>query len=197
MERLLSPMNTRLVVNDSLGIAIPDVTDGDIRWVSSLLGLPGIAFFGHDGTDPRQVVLKSMEPMDVAACPGSGKTTLLVAKLAILAEKWRYRTRGICVLSHTNAARNEIETRLGNVSAGRRLLSYPHFIGTIHGFVNDFLAVPWLRSQGYPIKMIDTDICLERRWRALSFATRSGLQSNGHEPSVLVVKSPDFSVGDA
>ncbi|MBE3037709.1 MAG: UvrD-helicase domain-containing protein [Chloroflexi bacterium] len=136
-----------------------------------------------------------MESIDVAACPGSGKTTLLVAKLAILAEKWRYSTRGICVLSHTNAARNTIETGLGNTNAGRCLLSYPHFIGTIHSFVNEFMALPWLRSKGYPIKMIDTDICLKRRWCALPYKFRTALENNRYGASVLSITSPDFCVG--
>jgi hypothetical protein len=173
----------------------PEVTDGDIRWVSSLLNLRSDAFCGKDGKDPRKTVLKSMEPMDVAACPGSGKTTLLVAKLAILAEKWRYRTRGVCVLSHTNAAREEIETKLGGTMGGRRLLSYPHYIGTIHGFVNEFLARPWLRSHGYRVKMINTEICLNRRWNSLPVATRRALETNGHDSSILTVKSTDFGVG--
>ena len=96
--------------------------------------------------------------MDVSACPGSGKTTLVVAKLAILARKWPHRTRGICVLSHTNVAREQIERRLGNTVVGQRLLSYPHFIDTIHGFVNRFLALPWLYSNGFPSPTIDDNV---------------------------------------
>ncbi|MDD4929795.1 MAG: UvrD-helicase domain-containing protein [Gallionella sp.] len=137
---------------------LPTVTDEDIYRASRLLDLPTTAFYGTDGSDPRQNVLKCMDSVDVAACPGSGKTTLLVAKLAILAEKWQYRTRGICVLSHTNAARHEIEKYLGNTATGRRLLGYPHYIGTIHGFVNEFLALPLLRSRGYSTTRFDTDI---------------------------------------
>ena len=136
----------------------PTITDADICRATRLLGLPVDAFYGPDGTDKRQEVLKCMDSIDVAACPGSGKTTLLVAKLAILAEKWPYRTRGICVLSHTNAARHEIEKHLGNTSVGRRLLGYPHYIGTIHGFVNEFLALPLLRSRGYSSTRFDSDI---------------------------------------
>jgi hypothetical protein len=173
----------------------PAVTDEDICRASRLLGLPLDAFYGPDGTDHRQEVLKCMGSIDVAACPGSGKTTLLVAKLAILAEKWQYRTRGICVLSHTNAARHEIEKHLGNTSSGRRLLGYPHYIGTIHGFVNEFLALPLLRSCGCTIKMIDTDVCHRRRWYSLPLKTRSALEHNNHGPSVLSVKTPDFGVG--
>jgi len=174
----------------------PEITDEDIRWAARLLGLADDAFHATNGSKPRLDVLKCMDNMDVAACPGSGKTTLLVAKLAILANKWEYRTRGICVLSHTNAARREIEERLGCTAVGRQLLAYPHYIGTIHGFVDAFLALPWLRSQGYPITMINTDLCLERRWRSLPIRTRSGLERNHHNRSVLTIKSPAFDVGE-
>ncbi len=150
----------------------PDIKDEDIVWAADLLGLPDKAFHGKDGDNPRQEVLKSMQTTDVAACPGSGKTTLLVAKLAILANKWRYRTRGICVLSHTNAARHEIENRLGNTGPGRRLLSYPHFVGTIHGFVNQFLALPWLRSQGHRAIQFSTEISGSKLWRLSGHGSR-------------------------
>jgi DNA helicase-2/ATP-dependent DNA helicase PcrA len=55
-------------------------------------------------------------------------------KLAILARKWRHPTSGICVLSHTNVAREEIQSRLGRTPVGQHLLHYPHFIDTIHTF---------------------------------------------------------------
>jgi hypothetical protein len=44
------------------------------------------------------------------------------------------------------------------VDIGQRLLSYPHFIETIHSFVNRFLATPWLLSKGYRILAIDNEI---------------------------------------
>ena len=130
---------------------IPEVTDADIDSVCELMGL--------DGFDaPRRAFLKRGTTVDVSACPGSGKTTLIVAKLAMLAAKWPHRTRGICVLSHTNVAREQIEHRLGRTMVGQRLLSYPHFIDTIHGFVNRFLALPWLYSNGYSSPTIDDDV---------------------------------------
>lgn len=180
---------SKLVLN------LPEITDVDICWAANHLGLKENAFHGVDGADPRSRVLKSMESLNVAACPGSGKTTLLVAKLAILAENWPHRTRGICVLSHTNQAREVIEAKLGNTKAGRNLLSYPHYIGTIHGFVNEFLALPWLRSLGYSIKVIDTDICQRRRWYGLPRNIRESL-GNRHSQNILHISSPDFSVGD-
>ena len=43
-------------------------------------------------------------------------------------------------------------------AVGARLLAYPHFIGTIHGFVDRFLALPALRSLGLTVDVIDDDI---------------------------------------
>jgi len=130
---------------------MPDVTDGDIDWVCALMGLDPF-------DEPRREFLKRRTTVDLSACPGSGKTTLIVAKLAILARKWPHRTKGICVLSHTNVAREQIEHRLGRTVVGQRLLGYPHFIDTIHGFVNRFLALPWLYSNDYPSPIIDDDV---------------------------------------
>lgn len=146
-------------IND---FAFPHIEDEDIDWVC------GPDHLDLDSFDkPRRDFLKSDKTLDVEACPGSGKTTLLVAKLAILVKKWTYRTRGICVLSHTNVAREEIEKRLGRTAVGQRLFAYPHFIGTIHGFVNQFLAIPWVRSNGFPIVAIDDEICTNVRRKKL------------------------------
>lgn len=172
------------------------VSDDDIAWVCNLLKLPSTAFCGEDGNDPRLEILKSNETLDVEACPGSGKTTLLVAKLAVLARKWTSSKRGLCVLSHTNVARREIERRLGNTTEGKRLLSYPHFIGTIHGFVNEFLAIPWLRSKPFPIRMIDNEVCQTKRWRKLPIRTQRALEYKHHNQTILRIQNVDFSIGD-
>jgi len=154
-------------VLDAREFRAPPVIDADVSWACSVLALPRTAFSGPDGSDPRLDVLKHGDSLDVEACPGSGKTTLLVAKLAILARKWTDRRRGICVLSHTNVARLGIEEKLGHTEVGERLLSYPHFVGTIHSFVDEFLALPWLRSLGYPVRVVDTDLCTQHRHRLL------------------------------
>ncbi|GGA23790.1 DNA helicase [Amylibacter cionae] len=87
--------------------------------------------------------------MDVQACPGSGKTTLVATKLILLAQKWEHRNKGVCVLTHTNVAKHEIIEKMTLHPAGERLLSYPHFIGTIQEFVNKFLGLPKVRGK-YP-----------------------------------------------
>lgn len=177
-------------------IELPEVSDEDVAWACSLLGLPATAFAGEDGQDPRLNVLKAHTSLDVEACPGSGKTTLLVAKLAIHARHWRAAERGVCVLSHTNAARREIEKKLGATSEGQRLLSYPHFVGTIHGFVNEYLALPWLRSNGITIEAIDDELCLSWRWSRLPFATKQALEQRRESIQRLRYQDHEFDIGD-
>jgi hypothetical protein len=120
---------------NSIPFEFPQIFEEDLRRTAVQLGLPDSAFLGEQGNDARKLVIQSNSNMDVAACPGSGKTTVLIAKLAILAKKWKHRTRGICVLSHTNAAREIIEQRLGNSNEGQRLLSYSIFhVGIVPRF---------------------------------------------------------------
>jgi DNA helicase II / ATP-dependent DNA helicase PcrA len=112
----------------------------------------------------RIAVLKEVKSCDVQAGPGSGKTTILIAKLAILSRKWPSRDRGICVLSHTNVARKEIEQKLNLSPELRRLLHYPHFIGTIQTFVDQFLAIPFLRRERVEVTAIDNERFGARAW---------------------------------
>ena len=149
---------------------VAPITDADVDWVIKLMGLEAL-------DEPRRNFLKSMDTVDVAACPGSGKTTLVVAKLAILARHWTSRMQGICVLSHTNAAREEIEKRLGGTEVGQRLLRFPHYIDTIHGFTSRFLASPWLRSKGISLQAIDDEATHNARRRELTYREHLGAQS--------------------
>ncbi|CAI2934340.1 UvrD-helicase domain-containing protein [Aminobacter niigataensis] len=103
--------------------------------------------------DARRSAIRNYQ--HVHACPGAGKTTVIGLKLILLAGKWTARHQGICVLTHTNTAKNEIVQRIGTDAAGRALLSYPHFIGTIQDFTHTFLALPACRSMGIPVRRID------------------------------------------
>ena len=178
------------------GLIGADITDADIAWGRDAMRLPTHAFSGEDGNDPRVSVLKRLDSVDVEACPGSGKTTLLVTKLAILAKKWQPLRAGVCVLSHTNVARNEIEETLGSLPEGAALLHDPHFVGTIHSFVNEFIAIPWLKSQGVEIQAVDTEIALDRRWWQLPWGTRNYLDNQHLDKYCLSYKSHDFRKGD-
>jgi len=100
------------------------------------------AAWSLDLDDERRAILKNTDTIDIRACPGSGKTTLLVVKLALLASQWTSKHTGICVLSHTNAARREIERHLSKHPSLSPLLTYPHLVGTIQKFLHEFLGTP-------------------------------------------------------
>jgi hypothetical protein len=137
-------------------MTVPTLTEQDLERLFTTL--PTLDFRDAE----RRAVLLEGGSRDIQAAPGSGKTTLLAAKLLLMADRWEYAHRGVCVLSHTNVAREEISRRLGSTASGARLLGYPHFVGTIHAFVNQFLALPMLRSDGDVIDVIDNDVFAAR-----------------------------------
>ena len=103
------------------------------------------------------------------AAPGNGKTTLLVAKLALLSRCWTSRSQGVCVISHTNAAREEVEKKLFTHPAALSFLTYPHFIGTVTAFIDRFIALPYLRGLGWSVQRIDDDVFASvagSRWKS-------------------------------
>ena len=102
---------------------------------------------------------------NVLACPGSGKTTVLMAKLQHLADKMPFpQGRGICILSHTNVAVDEIKKRLTG-DAAAKILSYPNFAGTIQSFIDSFIVFPFLRSRVHsPIRLISREEYAKALW---------------------------------
>ena len=116
------------------------ISDQDIQAVEGLL-LPHGAEFPEDA----RKVIRCWHSTDVAACPGSGKTTVLLAKLKLLADRMPLEDGvGVCVLSHTNVAVDEIKKTL--LESADKLLSYPNYIGTIQSFIDRFVTMPYLRA---------------------------------------------------
>ena len=133
-------------------VDIPSLTPQVLDDLGKELG--GCDFTGGN----QRTFLSATEACDVQAVPGNGKTTLLVAKLALLSRSWISRTQGICVISHTNAAREEVEKKLFAHPSASAFLSYPHFIGTVTAFIDRFLALPYLRGLGWSVQRIDDDV---------------------------------------
>ena len=114
-----------------------NISDEDIHYAEKLL-LPE----GKEFDDERKDFIRNFNTIDLQAVPGSGKTTALLAKLVILERKLPFADgSGILVLSHTNAAIDEIKEKIQKHCP--RLFSYPNFIGTIQSFTDGFLAVPY------------------------------------------------------
>lgn len=138
-------------------------TDEEIKYASSIL-------IDDDKFDIEKInIIKCNKSKDIKACPGSGKTTALLAKLIILANQMPFDdNKGICVLTHTNVAINEIKEKLG--IKAELLFRYPNFFGTIQSFVDKFLAIPYSSNlTSGRIKQISDDIYfknLERSFRA-------------------------------
>ena len=127
------------------------ISNQDIHATEKLL-LPHGARFPEDARE----VIRCWHSTDVAACPGSGKTTVLLAKLKLLADKMPLENgAGICVLSHTNVAVNEIKNQLSDYA--EKLLNYPNYIGTIQSFIDNFVTMPYLRQvTGRNVHVVDS-----------------------------------------
>lgn len=120
----------------------------------------------------HDILLKGKKPFDstkvniikvdsscyVQACPGSGKTTTLLAKLIILANKMPLpEGKGICVLTHTNVAIDEIKAKLG--TKADVLFRYPNFFGTIQTFLHKYVTAAALHYfYGSQITYVDDEM---------------------------------------
>jgi len=121
-------------------MSVISITDEDIEYAESILLKTGQKF-----DDERIEFLKDLNTLDLQAVPGSGKTTVLLAKLLILERYMPLKNAsGVLVISHTNAAIDEIKSRIGAYCP--KLFSYPNFVGTIQSFVNEFLAKPYFKQ---------------------------------------------------
>lgn len=138
------------------------ISDMEIQAVERLL-LPDNCQFSEDA----RTVIRCWESKDVAACPGSGKTTVLLAKLKVLADRMPLDNgAGICVLSHTNVAVNEIKTKMSDYAG--KLLSYPNYVGTIQSFIDKFVTMPYLKRKfGKSVQPVDNRTYAEHLCRII------------------------------
>ena len=114
-----------------------NISDSDIVYAEKILLQDG-----HSFDEERISFIKDLTTLDLQAVPGSGKTTALLAKLLILEKHMPFDDgHGLLVISHTNAAVDEIYSSIGNHAPN--LFRYPNFVGTIQSFVNTFLATPY------------------------------------------------------
>ena len=107
--------------------------------------------------EERRDYIRAEESLDLLAVPGSGKTTALQAKLYCMAkQKPLCKGAGILVLSHTNAAVDEIKNRLQKIVPS--LFEYPNAVCTVQEFVDRFLAIPFYENAYHNnISYIDED----------------------------------------
>lgn len=102
---------------------------------------------GNHFNSQQRAFIELFESKTIIAGPGAGKTTSLAAKIILLL---RYLNssgsrEGVCIITHTNVAVNEINVALQK--AGIKSISHPHFIGTIHEFFNRFCVIPYFKKE--------------------------------------------------
>lgn len=144
----------------------------------------------------RRRFVADLSSFDVSACPGSGKTTLVVAKVLLLSRKWESKTRGMLLLSHTNVAKDEISKRFQILGEDLPSNGRPHYVGTIHAFVNKFLKVPYLLSIGIEQRAVDDDIAIRVRNQLLGqkmFGLRGFLERKFKSLENINITSADLS----
>lgn len=77
----------------------------------------------------------------VRACPGSGKTYSVATKLLSYLDNWDRYHQGVAILSFTNVASEEIYKKALLMNKGIGKLDYPHYIGTVDSFINEFIVL--------------------------------------------------------
>ncbi len=132
---------------------MPFATDEEIKIANDIL------LKGKKPFDAIKInIIKEDSSCYVQACPGSGKTTTLLAKLIILANKMPLpEGKGICVLTHTNVAIDEIKAKLG--TKADVLFRYPNFFGTIQTFLHKYVTAAALHYfYGSQITYVDDEM---------------------------------------
>ncbi|TSD03336.1 MAG: Superfamily I DNA and RNA helicase [Parcubacteria group bacterium Athens0714_16] len=92
-------------------------------------------------SDKQREVLGKTGKFVVRACPGSGKTYCVSAKFSKLISEWTEEYKGIATISFTNTAWQEIRDNC--IKDFDTHISYPHFLGTIDSFINQYIFLPF------------------------------------------------------
>ena len=147
---------------DESGGTILEIDDKELEIVENILLEKGC----HFANDAKEVI-RYWKYVDVAACPGSGKTTVLLAKLKLLADRMPLKKgSGVCVLSHTNVAVNEIKTKLSNYAD--LLMGYPNYVGTIQSFIDQFVTKPYLKQKtDASIQVVEDSVYAQHLYKLL------------------------------
>lgn len=110
------------------------ITKEEISIAAKLL-LHGGASFDEE----RIAFIQNLQTRDLCAVPGSGKTTALQAKILCLAKhQGKDFNEGILALSFTNSAVASLRSRIS--SHASNVFKYPNYLGTVHSFLNRFVA---------------------------------------------------------
>lgn len=174
-------------------IRVFQISDTEIQTVEHMLLPEGCRF----AEDARKVI-RCWESKDVVACPGSGKTTVLLAKLKLMADRMPLDNgAGICVLSHTNVAVNEIKGKMSGYIG--KLMNYPNYVGTIQSFIDKYVTMPYLKQKyGKSVQAVDDRTYAEHLCRVIKsgkYRQLSWLVINNYKNASALYKDETDYVG--
>ena len=102
---------------------------------------------------------------------------------------------GICVLSHTNVAVNEIKTKMASYTG--KLMRYPNYFGTIQSFINQFVTMPYLKRKfGKAVQEVDDRTYAEHLYHIIAsseeYKTLRSLITSRYAYSKHYIDKADF-----
>lgn len=113
----------------------------------------------------------------IKACPGSGKTYTVAHKLLSYVANWKDYHRGVAVLSFTNVASNEIYEKAQTIHGSLGKLGYPHFIGTVDSFMDEFIVLRY--GHLHTVGKVRPRIALSDNWKIPYKYWRTECHKNG------------------
>ena len=128
-------------------------------------------------TDEQQEFLNAEGKVVIKACPGSGKTYTVAHKLLSYVDNWKDYHSGVAVLSFTNVASNEIYEKAQSIHGSLGKLGYPHFIGTVDSFIDEFIVLRY--GHLYTAGKVRPRIALSDNWKIPYKYWRSECHRNG------------------
>lgn len=99
--------------------------------------------YNHLSDNQKKILNYDNGCVVVKACPGSGKTYSVAARVSKLLTEKEFKHKGIAALSFTNVACDEVVDKLSKDFGVKNKIGYPHFIGTIDSFVNQYIFMPY------------------------------------------------------
>lgn len=135
-------------------------------------------------TQEQQDFLDAEGRIVLCAVPGSGKTYVVAQKMIKYLSDWSSKHRGIAALSFTNVASDEIKRQIADSALGLPEIDYPHFVGTLDSFINNFIFLRF----GYLMnsQRRERPVIVHENYGELSFYTRNPVcNKNGctHNPT--------------
>lgn len=142
-------------------------------------------------TDEQRKAVEEVGHVCLISCPGSGKTRVIVAKLLRCIDSVADTTRRVACITHTNAAADEIDSRLRETCFGNEDKYYA--IATIHGFALQNILRPFHQllpelQQGYTILTPDAEAYLAK---AKELLRAYGIKKIGTEEFERIQRAPD------